>query len=274
MRGKITRGVLAVLAVAACGIAVASASAAEPTVYECGKAEKTKTKPPHYTGGYNDKLCSEVNIKHEGAYEFQEWNLTAKKGKAKVFKGKTGGANLEVQGQGGVACTSNGDVGQFTGPKTVGKIVVTFKGCELNHHQCENPKKLGEKLTPGVIVTSPLRGEVGYVEGGKAKHEVGVQLTTEVGAYEAEFDCGELELRVSGSVIGLVTSSENVFTKEATLLFQESEGRQLIKKLEGGPEVHLSAEVRGGKLGEFSPPKESGESDEVTNKGELLELKA
>lgn len=252
-------GLVLIAALATSALAAAGASAAEPALYECAKTAKVEK---HFTGAFNNKTCSEANPEHTGKYELQEGI-----GKGKVFKGKAKGANLEVKGLGGVACTSNSDTGKFTGPKTAGGIVVTFKGCELNHHQCESGATLGE------IVTKPLKGEVGYIEGGKAKHEVGVAITAETGSFAAEFHCAEIELRVSGTVIGLVTSAKNVFTKEATLLFQESAGEQRLKKLEGGPELHLVAEVRS-PGGEFGAPTESGESDEVTSKGETLELKA
>jgi hypothetical protein len=261
VRGRFAAVMFACLAVAVafCAVASASASAAEPALFECAKPAKVAKK---YVGGYNNKTCTEVNATHEGKYELQEGI-----GKGKAFKGKAKGTNLEVKGLGGVACTSNSDTGKFTGPKSAGDIVVVFKGCELNHHQCENTGTLGE------IKTNPLKGEVGYIEGGKAKHEVGVAIGAETGVYEAEFHCAEIELRVSGTVIGLVTSTKNAFTKEATLLFQESSGEQRLKKLEGGPEVHLQAEVRS-PGGEYGSPAESGESDEITNKGEELELKA
>jgi hypothetical protein len=261
MKGKLFGGSIACLAtvVGLFGIATASASAAEPALYECAKTLKVEKS---YSGGYNNKLCSEGNPEHKGKYELQEGI-----GKGKAFKGKSKGANLEVKGLGGVACTSSSDTGKFTGPKTGAGILVTFKGCELNHHQCESGATLGE------IKTNPLKGEVGYIEGGKAKHEVGVAITAETGLYEAEFHCAEIELRVSGTVIGLLTSTKNVFTKEATLLFQQSAGEQRLKQLEGGPEVNLVAEVRS-PGGEFGAPTEAGESVEATNKGETLELKA
>lgn len=261
MRRRLTIGVVLslVMALAVSALAASGASAAEPALYECAKAAKVEKKE---TGGYNNKTCSEVNAKHEGKYELQEGI-----GKGKEFKGKAGGSNLEVKGLGGVACTSNSDTGKFTGPKSAGDILVTFKGCELNHHQCESGATLGE------IKTNPLKGEVGYVEGGKARHEVGVEISAETGLYEAEFHCAEIQLRVSGGVIGVVTSAKNVFTKEATLLFRESSGEQDVKKLEGMPEEFLVAEVRS-PGGEYGAPTESGESDEVTNKGEELELKA
>jgi hypothetical protein len=253
-------------------VTASAATAAEPALYQCVKASRNAEK--HYTGGYNDKACSEPNGTHEGKYELEEWFLgskeakTGKQGKVKAFKGKSKGTNLEVKELGGISCTSSADTGEFNGPKSAAHILVTFKGCELAHHQCQNTATLGE------IKTNALKGEIGYVEGGASRHEVGVALTAESGAYEAEFKCGELELRVHGSVIGLVTSTENAFTKEATLLFQQPGGEQRIKKLQGGPTDVLLTEAR--KTGGEWPGEgaESGEALETTGKGETLDLKA
>jgi hypothetical protein len=272
-------GLCLVAVVALTAVAAGSAAAAEPALYECGKAGKETVKyisggkeksKSVATGSYTEKKCATLapagtyraGGAPEGKYELREGI-----GKGKAFKGKGKGANLEIKGVGGVACTSSSDTGKFTGPKSAGGVSVTFKGCELLHHQCSNTATLGE------IKTNLLKGEIGYIEGGKAKHEVGVALSAETGLYEAEFHCAELELRVAGAVIGLVTSPKNVFTKEATLLFRQSAGEQAIKKLEGGLEQFLLTEGRSGG-GAYGSPSESGESDEVTNKGEELELKA
>jgi hypothetical protein len=262
---------LALVAVGAlCGAASAVASAAEPALYECVKATKVGTK---YTGHYTNSTCTKLATEKEveeglnNKFDKAEFSLAHKKGVAKVFKGKGLGANLEVKNLGGVACTSSADAGKFTGPKTAGSIVVVFKGCELNHHQCENTTVLGE------VKTNALKGEIGYIEGGAAKHEVGVALSSETAPFEAEFHCGEIELRVKGAVIGLVTSPINKFTNESKLLFQQSAGNQRIKKLEGGPEQILLTEARSAG-GEFGTAAESGESTQSTAKGETLELKA
>jgi hypothetical protein len=244
---------LAVCALAVCAVAVATAHAAEPALFECHKEAKDHGK---YAKGCKTE-------KEGGGYEIKEGI-----GKGKVFKGKSKGANLELTKFGGVTCTSSTDTGKFTGPKAAGDIVVIFKGCELLHHKCTNTSTAGE------IKTNPLKAELAYVEGGKEKHEVGAALSPETGTYEAEFTCAEFTLRVSGTVIGLVTSPQNVFTKEAKLLFQQSAGVQRIKKLEGGSEVHLVAEVKSSPEGAFSEPTEAGESVESTSKGEELELKA
>lgn len=254
----------AVAAALLASVVVASASAAEPALFECAKAPKVEKK---YTGRYTDKKCSKEASEAERLEgKTNKYELKEGVGKGKEFKGKGAGANLEVVGIGGVACTSSSDEGKFASPKTAAGITVTFKGCELSGHKCENTGKAGE------IKTNPLKGVVGYIN--RATHEVGVDLSAESGTYEAKFDCGELEMRVSGSVVGLVTSPLNVFTKVATLEFTQSAGRQHVQSLEGEPKDTLVSEIA--KLGteSWGGPAESGESTEVTNKGEELELKA
>lgn len=249
---------LAAAMVVAAAVAAPSVLAAEPAFYACAKAPKVQGR---HTGGFDDKTCSEPDANGEGRYEFEEGI-----GKGKPFKGKGKGADLEVKGLGGISCTSSADSGRFTGPGTAAGVEVVLKGCEFLHLRCENT------ATPGEVRTSPLVGEVGYVEGGRESHEVGVALSAQAGLYDIEFRCGEIEVRASGTVIARVTSPLNVFTKETALLFQQSAGEQRIKKLEGGPEVSLFAEVKLG--GEWRDRGEAGVADEVLNKGETLELKA
>jgi hypothetical protein len=259
---RILGAFLVVVALAAMG--AAGASAAEPALYECAKAPKVEGK---YTGKYTDKKCSkEASPAEKEAGKTNKYELQEGIGKGKAFKGKGSGANLEVVTVGGVACTSSGDSGKFTGPKSAGDVVVIFKGCELSGHKCENTGKAGE------VKTNPLKGEIGYIS--KATHEVGVDLSAETGLYEAQFHCGEIGMRVSGSVIGVVTSAINVFTKEATLSFTESAGHQHVQNLEGQPKDTLVSELSSGGESEFGSALESGEATEVTNKGEELELKA
>lgn len=261
---KLLSGLCLLTALAAFGAMAASASAAEPALYECAKATKVENK---YTGTYTDKKCShEASPAEKEAGKTNKYELKEGVGKGKPFKGKGSGANLEVVEVGGVACTSSSDSGKFTSPKGAGDVVVVFKGCELNGHKCENTGKAGE------VKTNPLKGEIGYVE--KATHKVGVDLSAETGLYEAQFHCGEITMRVSGSVIGLVTSAINTFTKEATLSFTQSGGIQHIQNLEGMPKDTLSAELAGAGGEEFGEAREAGEATEVTNKGEELELKA
>jgi hypothetical protein len=241
-------------------VSASAAMAEEPAIYECAKAPKVEKK---YTGHYSSKKCEASSYHAEGGqkYELQEWNLAAKKGKTKAFKGKGGGANLEIEGVGGVTCTKSTNTGSFTGPKTAGKITAIFTGCLLHSAPCTSA---GAKS--GEVKTKALDGIVGYIN--KAKDEVGVELKAEGGLYEAEFVCGELNLRVSGAVVGKVKPPYNHFTKETTLVFEQSGGVQNPTKLEGGPTAALCTEIDEGAC------HPSAESTETTGKGEELELKA
>jgi hypothetical protein len=252
-------------AFALCALVASSASAAGlPALYECAKTTKVNKK---YTGKYNDKKCSSANEKGEGKYELKEGI-----GKGKAFKGKGGAANLEIEGVGGVRCSKSADTGKFNTPKTADDVNVTFSGCVFETHTCSNTGKAGE------IKTNPLKGEVGYLEGEGTEHPViGERLQAETGEYEAEFQCGELFFRVEGSVIGEAKASDvNVFTKEATLIFRESSGKQQWRSFEGlGESDVLLTEKATEKFGAGKGAKaNSAESTESTQKGEELELKA
>ena len=73
-------------------MATASASAAEPSFWQCVKSEKVVK----YTGKYNNAKCSEENTKGEGKYELEEWNAEGKSTEVKQFKGKGGAFFWEV----------------------------------------------------------------------------------------------------------------------------------------------------------------------------------
>ncbi len=249
---------LAITAVAT--VFAASAAASEPALYECHKE-----KAGH---GKYSKGCKVE--KEGGGFEIKEGI-----GKAKPFKGKGKGAFLEIH-NGGVSCTSSADTGKFTSPKTAGKIVVTFKGCEYNSKKCQNG------TTVGTLVTNPLKGEVGYLEGkGTKTPKVGADISAENGEVLATFKCGNSSefdnFAVTGSVIGEVTPV-NKFTKTASFIFRQVETAvQEWKHFEGGPEDVLVPHFC---LNSCENPLEEGGTAEaaqvttVVNKGEELMLKA
>lgn len=262
--------VLAVLAVMA-----VNAYAEEPAMWQCGAAAKEGKR---YLGHYTSRTCPPSSyVPTGGKYELEEWNVgsseekTGKRGKVKEFKGKSGTVLFDISDFGPFACKHGSDTGQFTGPKTVGDVNMTFAGCELNKIKC------GNTATAGEIKTKTLKGEIGYVSevfGKPVEHTtVGLDLMPESGAYVAEeIRCEILWLRIGGSVIGEVLPPYNVFTKELKLRFQESAGKQAIQSFEGMPKDTLLTETWGGF--EWNPGVETGLSGEVVNKGEELELKA
>jgi hypothetical protein len=250
---------LAVLA-AFTTVSVANAVASEPALYECHKEAKGH--------GKYSKGCKVE--KEGGGYEIKEGI-----GKGKPFKGKGKGANLEIKGNGGVACTSSAVTGKFTSPKTAGDVVATFKGCEFNGKKCESGS------TAGTIVTNPLKGSVGYLEGkGTKTPRVGADISAESGEVLATFKCGSTtgtdDFAVTGSVIGEVTPV-NKFTKEATFVFEEvAIGVQKWKKFEEGLEdvlvPHICTSCEDPLKEGFTA--ESAQETTVVNKGEELMLKA
>ncbi len=274
MRRLTLIGVCLALVAAFAAVSVASAAASEPAIYECAKAAK---EGKVYKGHYSSKKCEASSYHAEGGqkYELQEWNLTAKKGKAKAFKGKGKGADLQVEGVGGITCTASSDTGAFTSSKTAGDIIATFKGCAFAGKKCESGSTAGE------IVTNKLKGEVGYLEGKGTLHpKVGADISAETGEALAQFECEGDRFAVIGSVIGEV-SPVNQFTKEAAFTFQQKEtpvGAQVWTKFEEGPEdtlrTHLCAEPGCNPLEQAGPGGNSAEETVVANKGEELELKA
>ncbi len=272
MRRLTLIGVCLALLGAFAAVSVANAAAAEPAVYECAKAAK---EGKVYKGHYSSKKCEASGYHAEGGqkYELQEWSLTAKKGKAKAFKGKGKGANLEVEGIGGITCTSSSDTGKFNSSTSADQIVVTFKGCEFVGKKCESGTSAGE------IVTKNLVGTVGYLAGkGTPTPKAGADITPESGEELATFVCGPDVFAVTGSVIGEI-SPVNHFTKEATFTFKQTSkvGVQEWPKFEEGPEqflvTHLCDEAGCNPLAVHSELP-SAEETVVTNKGEELELKA
>jgi hypothetical protein len=252
-------------------VSVASASAAEPALYECAKAPKVNKK---YTGKYTDKKCSKEATKSEiEAGKTNKYELKEGIRKGKVFKGKGKGANLNVKGLGGIDCASSSNTGKFNSPTSAADVVATFKGCEFNGKKCESGTTAGE------VITNPLKGGVGYLAGKGTKTPiVGADISAESGEVLATVHCGSLTIAVTGSVIGEV-EPVNKFSKTATFIFKQSSkiGVQVWTHFEGGPEDTLLShvcETEGCNPFKEGFTAESAEETTVTNKGEELMLKA
>ena len=251
-----TIGVCLTVAAALGLVTLANAAASLPALYECHKEGKGH--------GKYEKGCKVE--KAGGGFEIKEGI-----GKAKPFNGKGKGSDLEVEGNGGITCTSSADSGKFTSPKTAADVVVTFKGCEFVGKKCESGSILGE------IVTNHLKGEVGYLEGkGTGSPKAGVDVEAEAGEALSSFRCEKDAFTVHGSVIGQVTPV-NVFTKTATFIFKQSSkiGVQEWTHLEGGPEDTLYTGLCDEEGCNPEPAELSSAFEtKVVNKGEDLMLEA
>lgn len=255
-------------------VTVASASAAEPALYECHKTTKN-AKTKKYEGKWLKGCKVEATEKQKEEGKLNEYEIQEGIAKGKPFKGTSKGANLNVKSVGGIDCSASSNTGKFTTPTTGSDIVATFKGCELNGKKCENG------ATSGEVITNKLKGSVGYLAGkGTKTPTVGTDITAETGEVLAELHCGSLTLAVTGSVIGEVTPV-NEFSKTATFAFKQSEkvGVQKWTKFEGGPEDTLLAHVCETTgcdpfTAETRFTAESAQEGTFVEKGEELELKA
>jgi len=241
-------GLCLVAAFALAVVAASSASAAQPTFYECAKVAAG-------AGKYTNKTCSTEGTGKKAKYELKEGI-----GKPKVFKGSGKSATLHTPALGGeITCKTFKDEGKLTSPTTEGAVLSTFSTCTTEGKKCSST---GEKA--GTIKTFALAGETGTISGGSG---AGVDLKPEKGELLAEFNCEGLEVKVKGSVIG-EEKPVNTFTKDEYSVFQvNGSGYQEYKSFVGGPEDVLLSEIAG------TGPYESGQQAEAKNIGNELELK-
>lgn len=172
--------------------------------------------------------------------------------KGEAVKGAVTGASegetiLESKSGIKVTCTSGTSTGEVTGLKTVGKTVVTFKGCKesIFGNKCQTK---GEEA--GKIVTLKIKGTIGYIK--KAVPiEVGLDLQPEVAGNFVTFECGAFaKEEVKGSVIAPITpiNTKVKTTGSFTLKYEKgaSAGLQKVTKFEGGAEDVLESALNGG----------------------------
>lgn len=212
-----TAGLCLVAALALSAVVVASATAAAPEYKTCLAVKKVDRK---YTGKYNNKTCSSINIAGEGKYELGEWNA----GKKVTTKGKGGaGVNKLVDPftqtvEGATACTGEKTVGEITGAKT-SVTTVEYKGCKNGAKNCNSA---GEGK--GKIKTELLLGELVPLGSGS---EVGILITSAADpgvAPLAVYECEGLDVTAVGAVIGEVTGNVGAASKKSTDTFEHGAG--------------------------------------------------
>jgi hypothetical protein len=233
MRRRTKMGLWIVAVCAMGAVAAASASAAAPEIGRCKKVVKG-------SGKYSSAACT--TLKAGGEYE---WAAGAEKGK---FTTKGGIAILEQKGGAAVACKTEASGGEYTGPKTVGGVVVTFTGCESGGIKC---KTAGS--AEGELVTKPLEGVIGiekrvFVEGKEVakKNKIAFDLfpVGKTGLF-IEFSCSTLALTVQGSILVPLTPT-NKMLSALTLKYSAKGGVQKPTHFEGEPIDVLESKLGGG----------------------------
>ena len=230
-KSKMGLWIFAVCAMSA--VAAANASAAAPEIGRCKKVAKG-------SGKYSSATCTK--LKAGGEYE---WTAGAEKGK---FTTKGGLAILEQKGGSAVACKTEASGGEYTGPKTIAGVVVTFTGCESGGIKC---KTTGS--SEGELVTKPLEGVIGiekraFVEGKEVpkKNKIAFDLfpVGKTGLF-IEFSCSTLTLEVQGSILVPLTPT-NKMLSTLTLKYVSVQGVQKPTHFEGEPNDVLESKLGGG----------------------------
>ncbi len=238
---------LVIVALALSAIGAASAIAALPEAGRC------VAKPG--TGKYKDAGCTEKagSKATEKQFEFLKGGVLVN------FAGSGGESVLETASGSKIICKSVAETGKYdldTGIiKEVEGVVLAFKGCEL-------PLLIGGCETKGAaegeILTSPLKGLLGYISGKGTKSPVaGLQVTPEsLKAPFLAFECGNGAAKVvlkqgagkgGNCMIGSV-SPANTMTNTFEQVFSGASGEQTPQHLEGSTKLcNLEAATNGGK---------------------------
>jgi hypothetical protein len=211
-------GLCLVAAFAISAVMAGSASAAAPSFGRC-LAQKG--------GKYENSGCTK-EAKEVAKQKF-EWTPTILK---KTFKAHMTGtlATLETVTGTKITCKAEKNSGaEYSGEKSVSKIVADFTGCETGGIECSN-------AGAGEIITSSLAGLLGVEKLGTTppiNNKLEVQLTPESAATLAEFKCSTLTIKVTGCVAHPISSGKMLLT--ATEKFTASKGEQKPDKFLGGP---------------------------------------
>jgi hypothetical protein len=242
------------------------AQAALPEIGRCVKTEATKVgKEKTYHGRYEAKDCIEENpLPPESVNGQYEWLPGT--GASSTFTTSSAKTTLTSVGGSSVTCSHSTGSGQYTGLKTA-TATITLTGCQLaaSKQACQS-----SGAAAGEIVTSPLSGELGFIEdayeGDDLHVSVGLDLEHAPTLLSAE--CGGEALSVGGSVIAPISSLDKM-TSTFTLRFTAAGGKQKPESFEEEPNDTLLSTLGSG------PAEQAGltSTGKIAN-GEKLEIKA
>ncbi len=166
---------VATVAIFAVSAFVASSAFALPEVGRC---------VARAGGRYTDSNCTLKSVRGNGTHEFLKG--------AEKLGFTTNGGFVVFEGASNVECSEEHGSGKYDADGTTGAI----KGVEdvvLAFKRCSIPGFAGECVTPGFgeIVTTKLKGNLGYISGEKTRMPVvGLELTPEVkNAAYTEINC-------------------------------------------------------------------------------------
>jgi hypothetical protein len=137
-----------------------------------------------------------------------------------------------TDGSGTTTCTSNTGVGEITGATSVGKVVLTYKGCTVINNKSEKCTVKSPGAAEGEIITHTLKGLLGEVALAEANSGVGLLLESESGGTISvtEKNACFVESSLGGSVIGELPSPHRS-SKFSYIVFETSGSNQRITRL-------------------------------------------
>ena len=210
-----------------------------PEFGRCVKVQATKvgTKTV-YNGGFTAATCLVASGNQTGEYEWYPGVLKS------LFKTELASGSVTLESAvnaSKVTCAEETSTGAYTGPTTVGGVVLTLTGCKLSTEKCSS---MG--AAPGEIVTNTLEGELGVVELGatSSTNQIGLDLypVGKMGPLMG-FSCGIMSVSVQGSVIAPVSADKMSLTQ--ALKAKASKGKQTPESFVGGPKDILEESVNG-----------------------------
>jgi hypothetical protein len=159
------------------------------------------------------------------------------------FSGSSGKVTLETVGHQAITCLASTNSGEYTGEKTA-TATLTLTGCKrpTTGEACQS-----SGAGAGEIVTSPLSGELGFIEdfyeGEETLHvSVGLDLKRSPTLLTAQ--CGAASVEVTGSVI-VPLSKVDAMAKSFVAKFAAPGGKQVPEAFEEGPTDVLTSNLGG-----------------------------
>lgn len=206
------------------------------------------------TGGtYRDSACTEAAGATEKNYEwsaaFGSAHPLEKVGFTNALKEGTVAA-LETVGGTTMHCEGDTSTGEYTGNKTIGKIVMTFTGCVAFGVSCRSTG-----AAEGTIVTHTLEGVLGVEE--LAAEPVNYKIGEDIYPIGhtgpvADFTCAGVAMSISGSIISPLTANSMKLTLQVKT--KALKGKQKPESFAGGPSQVLMSQIEAG------TPEQAGET--------------
>jgi len=172
---------------------------------------------------------------------------------------------LENAGGGKVRCNTERGTGEYTGPKTVGGVVLVLEGCETGVTCSSADQKHGN----GIIDWETLEGVLGIEKAGATakQNKIGLDLFPPGReGWVAQFTCAGLSYQLRGSLISRSLKTNKMLLTQP-FAFREAKGKQKPEQFEGEPKDILEGMADGG------PFEQSGLASEarLTNE-EAIEI--